>query len=366
MTTKTIRIFYSWQSDLPCSTNSSLIRRALQQAKRDLEAEQDIEIIIDEATRGETGSPDIIETILRKIEQCDFYIADLSIINDEQNNKKAPNPNVLFECGYALHILGWERITLLFNEDFGNLVDLPFDLNRRRITTYSIIETKTETELKLDKTKQAKFKQLIKKVLSSWIQRVDNLPQTFRRLDSELIKNQRDVKNLKTFFSCFDVYSIEQLCRELPDYIKNGCHFDYVINIEHQVLISEFYIYHENLNKLVKEFSNLYYQIIQYCGFTHTYTGQYPYKYKFSNNNGHGDMPLNENQQEQWDTIQQYANMLYQQLQEILSVIRSEDKFIEIDIEELGKQAWNKYYEQILETKREREIEGFKENIVND
>lgn len=363
MMTKTIRIFYSWQSDLPCSTNSSLIRRALQQAKRDLEAEQEIEIILDEAIRGETGSPDIIETILRKIEQCDFYIADLSIINNEQNSKKAPNPNVLFECGYALHILGWERITLLFNKDFGNLADLPFDLNRRRITTYSIIETETETEFKLDKTKQANFKRLIKDVLSIWIQRVDNLPQTFRRSDSELIKNQRDVRSLKTFFSCFDVYSIEQLCRELPDYINNGCHFDYIINIEYQVLISEFYIYHENLNKLIKEFSNLYCQIINYCSSTHMQIGQYPYKYKFSNNNGHGDMPLNENQQEQWDIIQQYANMLYQQLQEILSVIRSEDKFIEIDIEELGKQAYNKYYEQVLETKRE--IDEFKENIIN-
>ena len=46
------------------------------------------------------------------------------------------NPNVLLELGYALAVLGTERIVMVFNEAFGSTRDLPFDLGSKRQVVY--------------------------------------------------------------------------------------------------------------------------------------------------------------------------------------------------------------------------------------
>lgn len=66
----------------------------------------------DEATTGTTGSPNIVTTLFSKIDNCDLFIADLSLCftEDRQNEKKSPNPNVLLELGYAVKTLGWGQV----------------------------------------------------------------------------------------------------------------------------------------------------------------------------------------------------------------------------------------------------------------
>ena len=132
------RIFYSWQSDRPSNLCRNLIRRAIDDAKAQLENELEIldaardEIFIDQDTQGTAGSPPIADTILQKIRDCDAFIADLTFIHFEENERHFPNPNVLLEYGYALHALGEERIVAVFNENFGAPGSLPFDLRHRR------------------------------------------------------------------------------------------------------------------------------------------------------------------------------------------------------------------------------------------
>lgn len=354
MSQQTIHVFFSWQSDLSRKSNSNLIRLALMQAKYKLEESYpNIHINIDEATKNETGSPDIIETILRKIDNCDFYIADMSIINNENNNnKKMPNPNVLFECGYALNTLGWERITLLFNNHFGELESLPFDLPRRRISTYTAKPESSEKELKSNK-----IYELVEDILLGCIESIDRLPSVTRKTDITAIKNQRDIKSLKTFFSCFDVYSIQKLCQDLPEYIDDSeIHSDYVINLEYQIQGLDFHIYNKKLNKLIKDFTRLYINLIQRCGFTHEPITQYsyPYRCKFINQSM-SDTALNQEQQEVYDNIKKQAQMLFKKLKKILDIVRKEDVFIDVDIDSLGQQAYQNYYKQMLETKKEIE-----------
>ena len=98
-----MKIFYSWQSDLPNRTNRRLIGDALEKAAKNLGADEalDVEPVIDRDTLGAAGAPDIKETILEKINQCDIFVADVSILNPRAR-KPAPNPNVLFELGYAV------------------------------------------------------------------------------------------------------------------------------------------------------------------------------------------------------------------------------------------------------------------------
>lgn len=139
-----LRVFYSWQSDLPDSTNRAQIRRALADAALALSsvgASRRATVTTDEATRGLPGSPNIPTAILEKIRACDVFVADITTTNAAapEELKRTPNPNVLFELGYAVALLGWSRIILLFNKAFGTFPDdAPFDIDRHRCSPYEL------------------------------------------------------------------------------------------------------------------------------------------------------------------------------------------------------------------------------------
>jgi hypothetical protein len=135
-------IFYSWQSDLPNATNRGFIQTALERAARSIrdDASISVEPVVDRDTAGVPGSPDIATTILQKIDSCDVFVCDVSIINSGQGQRPAPNPNVLFELGYALKRLGWGRVIMILNAAFGLVSELPFDLRMKRVLVYSMQE----------------------------------------------------------------------------------------------------------------------------------------------------------------------------------------------------------------------------------
>jgi hypothetical protein len=157
MASSEIKIFYSWQSDLPGNQTRNLIQDSIDAAVKVMK--NTVEIVADRDTKGEFGSPDIAQTIFSKIDDCDIFIADVSIINkyhsvDEEGNiskeiKTTPNPNVLVELGYAAHVLGWENVICIINTDFGSIEELPFDIGHRRLTPYSMKE-KSRTDVKKD------------------------------------------------------------------------------------------------------------------------------------------------------------------------------------------------------------------------
>lgn len=132
-------VFYSWQSDLPNKDNRSFIENCIQKAvKMDkLGLDIAISIAVDRDTRETVGTPDIAGTIFDKIAKADIFICDISIINDEYNGRKCPNPNVLLELGYAVRTIGWERIICFYNTKYGDIKDIPFDLSHRRIFGYN-------------------------------------------------------------------------------------------------------------------------------------------------------------------------------------------------------------------------------------
>ena len=144
-------IFYSWQSDLSNKSNRGFLESCIKDALKELSLSElyDIEFSIDKDTMNETGTPHIAETIFRKIEKSKLFIADVSIINSDYSGRKAPNPNVLIELGYAAKVLGWDKIICIFNTDFGSFDDLPFDIKFRRPLTYSL-----EGKIKNDEKKR--------------------------------------------------------------------------------------------------------------------------------------------------------------------------------------------------------------------
>jgi hypothetical protein len=147
-------VFYSWQSDLENRLNRSFIQDALEKAVKSISKDENFsfEAIIDRDTYGIPGSPSIVESITGKIAKSDVFVCDVSIINHTSTERLTPNPNVLYELGFASAILGWDRIIMIQNTAFGGPDKLPFDLRGRRILQYHLdfdIENKAAEKEKL-------------------------------------------------------------------------------------------------------------------------------------------------------------------------------------------------------------------------
>ena len=87
---------------------------------------------------GSPGAPDIASTIFKKIDKADVFVCDVSIVSKIEGGRPSPNPNVLIELGYALKALGQHRVTPVFNNAYGKIADLPFDLRGKRVIAYTL------------------------------------------------------------------------------------------------------------------------------------------------------------------------------------------------------------------------------------
>ena len=147
-------IFYSWQSDLPNSSNRGFIEAALEKAAKTLRSDESVRVepVIDRDTQNTPGAPDISATIFGKIAEADVFVCDVSFINagtqlpNGQAARPTPNPNVLIELGYAVHCLGWEHIVLVLNTATGQVEELPFDLRGRSVTAYAMTRDDAKAE----------------------------------------------------------------------------------------------------------------------------------------------------------------------------------------------------------------------------
>ena len=135
------KIFYSWQSDRPNSTNRRFIEDALKKAilmlgqdDNELYKPPRAEIELDKDTKDVSGSPPIADTIFKKIEECAVFVPDLTFCGETKRGRPMPNPNVLIEYGWALAKLGPERIVGVMNSAYGNPTSetLPFNVRHLR------------------------------------------------------------------------------------------------------------------------------------------------------------------------------------------------------------------------------------------
>ena len=146
-------IFYSWQSEHSHSLCRNIIEGSLEAALKKLKKDDSTEItpVLDRDIGGIPGSPSITDKIFEKIVLADVFVADVTLsrrsaewklfgftLSHRSKVRRTPNPNVLLELGYAVAILGWDRIILVQNTEFGSPDDLPFDLRGRRTVTYSL------------------------------------------------------------------------------------------------------------------------------------------------------------------------------------------------------------------------------------
>lgn len=146
-------IFYSWQSEDKKTKN--FIDKALKGAIEDIGKGDEFTtpLTLDRDTKDVIGSPHIVQTILNKIDACEVFVADVSIIDTAQGSgKKSVNQNVMFELGYAMAKHSELGVITLFNTDTGDVKDRPFDLSHHRAHTFSIANDKMGAQLRKDLT----------------------------------------------------------------------------------------------------------------------------------------------------------------------------------------------------------------------
>ena len=146
MADSTFTIFYSWQSDLPNSKTRGLIESSIEAAVRSLR--NTVSVYADRDTQGVTGSPDIVQTIFSKIDECDVFVADVTSVatyhhldkdgNETDRLKATPNANVMIELGYATQVVGWDNIICIMNDDYNHDGEIPFDIEHHRLTHFSL------------------------------------------------------------------------------------------------------------------------------------------------------------------------------------------------------------------------------------
>lgn len=136
-------LFYSWASGDHKNKLCNVIEKIC----------KNLNIKFEHSTLGNTGSPEIVSTILEKIKTCDYYICDctaigyrnkqgkleefldtkaLNLSEHEKNEikERVPNSNVMFELGYASAFIPHDRILILITDNTDNR--MPFNINHRR------------------------------------------------------------------------------------------------------------------------------------------------------------------------------------------------------------------------------------------
>lgn len=172
-------VFYSWQSDTNQKYNRNFIEDCLKRAIKNINKQVEISYVLDRDTKNKEGTPDIAKTIFEKIDNCQLFIADITLINYFSDiQRKTPNPNVLVELGYAASKIGWENIICVFNSSFGEVNKLPFDIKSRRVLQYSLNgqSNKKDTKNQLVRI----FENIINKIDINQIQKQYKIKKVFK------------------------------------------------------------------------------------------------------------------------------------------------------------------------------------------
>ncbi len=153
------KIFYAWQSDRDKTFNQNFIGDCLKEALKRLKKkykDESPDFYLDRDSKDVPGYPNIPLTIFKKIEACDLFIGDLTVIGhiEKEDGKSDPqlNNNVFGELNYAISAIGEERIINVINIAYGKPGDpevMPFDVLQRRFPIQYELSAKNVEEIKV-------------------------------------------------------------------------------------------------------------------------------------------------------------------------------------------------------------------------
>ncbi|WEA80112.1 nucleotide-binding protein [Citrobacter braakii] len=321
---KKITVFYSWQSTLEKKDNHYFILNALRKAKKEIEKKHnDLTISIDQATEGAPGSPGITETIMQKISLSQIVVSDITIIEGKSKKRSYPNPNVMFELGYAVAEIGWNRIIALTNDKYGFIPEkLPFDVNSQRVSPYNSTNSKKDLE------------NLLTLAIETIILHDPKTPQELRGVSIEKIKHEKDVKSLEYLMGYLHIDTIDNYLENLPNIMTfNGM----ICWDSFRCLLSSnsFHIYDLTIKKTLKDIYKSW-EKIEPSGISYYENHANGVDHIFPKKKLHG--PHGGDAQVAWDTIQNSAKAMKIDFKKLIDRIK--DAYPEVNLDETDKVAW--------------------------
>ncbi len=104
-----MKVFWSWQSDTPGKTGRFFVRDALKAAVEALRTMPDIDeprrdaLHLDHDREGIPGSPELVRTILEKIEKADVLVADVtSVAARSEKSQGATHKTPMLRSNWAM------------------------------------------------------------------------------------------------------------------------------------------------------------------------------------------------------------------------------------------------------------------------
>lgn len=207
-----IIVFFSWQSDTP--NNHSKIKKGLEKACKKLSTELGVEVVYDESTRGEAGSPRIEGVVESKINNCDVFVADATPVT-AHHEKLIPNSNVMYELGVARGVHDCHKIVIIAAKGDWETTKLPFDINHAKIIPIDIEDVDSFYHLIKDSVKFA----------------IDNPETVFSQDDNRLYSDSQIKKNINSGKYLPDTFLDNRALKEHLRYFSDPFLFsEYVAN----------------------------------------------------------------------------------------------------------------------------------------
>jgi hypothetical protein len=320
-----VSIFFAWQSDLAENRHRFFIRQGLIESAASIQGKTPARrITIDEATSNTAGSPHIPSTILNKILEADMFVCDVTTIRAASGQEKpVPNPNVVYELGFAVATLGWDRIVLLFNEESGQFPDdMPFDFDRQRASPFKASDPPSPGE-------KAKVRALLTTAIQAIIDHDPAWPGA--QIPPEQRKRQRDILQIARVLSTLHLPTIDEHIAHLPSRISDRA-LTCWLSLHGVVANSLYHIYDAELNESVIQFHNAFALTTEHDEAYHSAAGGAFYTFSPIGEGAYGRA-----QQATWDLIAKAARDMRIALDALLALVRA--KFVEVDVEAASDEA---------------------------
>lgn len=325
---KKLRLFYAWQSDLASTANRNGIRNALRDVTKSILPR--VALTIDEATRDTPGSPNIPAKIMEKIRACDLFVADVTtVVGKAGESRPCANPNVVFELGYAVAHVGWDRVILVINGKISPVSDLPFDFDRHRAMVYAHDEEPTKEQ------KEALVRDL-KGAIELVAEHNPSRPKDIEDQSEEQVRRRRDVTNITWALEQIHQPSVDDLVTDLPYRVSDKALW-YYGSFKGVVTNSLFHINDASLSALFQEMLDSWSMAVS-AG-EHYQTSSNPHYYVWT-----GNQPSAKKAR---DRVAKGVSKLAEVRKALLDRIRND--YVEVDVEAASKKAFNAYRTELAD-----------------
>lgn len=353
---KAFPVFYSWQSDLPEAGNLEFIRSVLDEVAGDLNGAGGLnrEVRRDEAIRDLPGSPNIAKAVFEKILRAEVFVCDLTKVAEASNHARVVrryiNPNVAMELGYAIRVLGWNRIILVVNTHYGKQAeDLPFDARGHAMVRYHYPPGAGASEVEAAKDS---LRKALAEGLRAIVRTNPPRPEEAERESPEAKKRARDVEQLKRVFQFIHLKAMDTFLHWLHSHAwitKEG----FFLNERLGWLLesSEFYLSDGELMRRLTEFVQAWNRCLEHYIHTDEHVNGWAMIFRA---NDFDDPSFLGEQIRRIRATSSHAKPLRESMDRFLAYVR--ENYLEIDPETTGGDAVKEYAAEEAEAKKMREL----------